>query len=262
MITSTANERVKNVIRLGKSEKARREEGSFLAEGVRLGGEVPAGRVREAFLSESLARRPEGEALSEKLKAEIVSDRVMAAMSDTRTPQGVLAVVSRAEADEEEILRTENPLILGLECLQDPGNLGTILRTAEAAGVTGVFLSAGCVDLYNPKVIRSTMGSLFRVPFVTEVDLAAMVGKMRGKGIRIFAAHLAGSVLYDEPDYAAPSAFLIGNEGAGLSESLTSLADSRVRIPMAGQVESLNAAVSCAVLLYEAAGQRRRMKPV
>ena len=149
------------------------------------------------------------------------------------------------------------PHVIVLDNLQDPGNLGTILRTAEGAGVSGVLLSRESVDLYNPKVIRSTMGSIYRMPFFYSQDLREDLKKWKSRGICLYAAHLKGSRPYDEADYRQPAAFLIGNESQGLTEETADLADCRIRIPMEGQVESLNAAVASAVLMYEARRQRR-----
>ena len=157
----------------------------------------------------------------------------------------------------EELLEgTDVPLLLLLEDVQDPGNVGTILRTAEAAGVSGVFLSGKCADLFQPKVIRATMGSVFRVPFRVEQDICGTVAWLQEKGVRLYAAALEGSESFFCNSYTEPCAFLIGNEGNGLSAELLQTADQRVRIPMSGRVESLNAAVAAAVFLYEAKRQR------
>ena len=154
-------------------------------------------------------------------------------------------------------LPIQHLLLLVLENLQDPGNLGTIIRTAEGAGVTGILMSRGTADLYNPKVTRSTMGSIFRVPFLYTDDLSGTIGKVKQAGVTVCAAHLQGRHTYDGEDYTRVTAFLIGNESRGLSDGLSELADVRVRIPMAGKVESLNAAVAAAILMYEAGRQRR-----
>lgn len=260
MITSVANDRVKNIVRLQQKAKARREQNCFITEGIRMAEEVPEGRLIEAYASESFAARPENQAVCKRLRAEIVADHVMEAMSDTQTPQGILAVVRRQETDLETILHHKDSLILVLERIQDPGNLGTILRTAEGAGVTGVILSADTVDIYNSKVIRSTMGSVYRVPFVYVTDVKAAVCMLKQNGVRIYAAHLEGSTVYDTEDFRTASAFLIGNEGNGLTDELSGLSDQYIRIPMAGQVESLNAAVASAILVYEASRQRRNGK--
>ena len=152
------------------------------------------------------------------------------------------------------------PLLVILETLQDPGNLGTILRAGEGAGVTGVIMNEESADIYNPKVIRSTMGAIFRVPFLVTPDLRGTIREIREMGIRVYAAHLHGTAAYEEMDYREPSGFLIGNEAAGLTKETAALADARVIIPMAGRVESLNAAIAASVLLFEAARQRRDRK--
>ena len=140
----------------------------------------------------------------------------------------------------------EHPLFLVLEDLQDPGNMGTIFRTAEGAGVDGIFMSTNCVDIYNPKTIRSTMGSVYRVPFVIAPDLQDVFAWFKKQGIRSYAAHVGGT------------AFLIGNEGNGLTDATAGQADCLIRIPMKGQLESLNAGVAAAILMYEASRQRRK----
>ena len=141
--------------------------------------------------------------------------------------------------------------------LQDPGNMGTIVRTAEGAGVTGVIMSRDCVDIYNPKTIRSTMGSIYRMPFYYAEDILKAIRKIKDAGIKVYAAHLDGEKSYDEEDYAFSCAFLIGNEGNGLREETSKMADHYIIIPMSGEVESLNAAIAASVLMFEVKRQRR-----
>lgn len=266
MITSTGNNKVKRVVNLRKKRKARDAEGVFLTEGLRMFQEVPAGDLLELYVTEGFLER-EGMLVKEKQEKsgcqfEVLADSVMAYASDTQHPQGVLCVVKQHRDGREKWERgrgKQNPLLLVLDNLQDPGNLGTILRTAEAAGVTGILMSKDCVDVYNPKVIRSTMGSVFRVPFWYAQDLTAEVGELKNRGIRTYAAHLDGTLSYDAPDYREAAAFFIGNEGNGLRPEVAELADTYVRIPMAGQVESLNAAIAATVLMFEAARQRRHV---
>lgn len=186
----------------------------------------------------------------------ILSDRVFESVSDTKTPQGVLCTVRQYHYGLPALLRGR-PLLMALENIQDPGNLGTILRTAEGAGVTGVLLSPGCADIYNPKVIRSTMGSVYRMPFHYAANWEKALKELKKAGVTLYAAHLKGAKPYDCCDYRGPSAFLIGNESRGLTEETVSLADTCIRIPMCGRVESLNAAVASAILMYEAGRQRR-----
>lgn len=159
----------------------------------------------------------------------------------------------------EKLLNDPAPFFMVLENIQDPGNLGTILRTAEGAGVNGILMSRDTVDIFNPKTIRSTMGSVYRVPFLYVEDICETVRELKNKGISAYAAHLKGIGSYDEQDYTKGTAFLIGNEGNGLTDELADLADTYIRIPMYGKVESLNAAIASAVLMYEAQRQRRNI---
>ncbi|MBR5897180.1 MAG: RNA methyltransferase, partial [Lachnospiraceae bacterium] len=163
MITSSDNKRIKNVISLLEKAKARREQDAFVIEGIKLFEEVPESRILEVFVAESY-KGPRGKL--DKLPSEVVKDDVFKKMTDTLAPQGVLAVVRREHYELKDLLNKGNaPCFLVLETIQDPGNLGTIMRTAEGAGVAGVLMSSDTVDIYNPKTVRSTMGSIFRVPF-------------------------------------------------------------------------------------------------
>ena len=259
MIESPQNAQVKNIIQLNQKAKARKEQGCFITEGRKMFLEAPPGRIRKAYLSESLSEDPElrTRIVREKLPYEIVSDKVFAKMSDTQTPQGILAVIETPSCVTEQLFSAERPLLMILEDLQDPGNLGTILRTAEGAGVTGVILTKKCVDITNPKVVRATMGSIYRMPFLYMEDVPSAAEELAGHGITVYAAHLRGKRFYDEEDYRSGTAFLIGNEGNGLSEEAAACADRLIRIPMEGQLESLNAAMAAGILMYEAARQRR-----
>ena len=156
----------------------------------------------------------------------------------------------------DDLLLKRNGVFVVLEDLQDPGNLGTIIRTGEGAGIAGVIMSGNTVDIFNPKTIRATMGSIYRVPFVYVQDMAEAIRRLQKSDIAVYAAHLKGKQYYDAFDYTKGSAFLIGNEGNGLKEETALLADTYVKIPMAGQVESLNAAIATTLFMYEAARQR------
>ena len=216
--------------------------------------EVPKERLLEVYVTEGFEKKY-GDRLA-GCRYELISDAVCRHLSDTRTPQGVTALVKKQETPLEEILaRDENPCLFLLENLQDPGNMGTILRTSEGAGVSGIIMNRESVDPYNPKVIRSTMGAIFRMPFVIVDDLEDVLCRLKEAGVRTFAAHLDGEDFYRQ-DYRGGCAFFIGNEGNGLSENLPARADGRIRIPMKGQVESLNAAVAATVLMYETLRQR------
>ena len=256
MISSTSNPQVKWVTALQKKAKQRREESLFVVEGLKMVMEAPEDMLVRVYATESFLSGHEDVIL--KTEPETVSENVMSAMSDTISPQGILAVVKQPSYDVKKLTDgTENPLFILLENLQDPGNLGTILRTAEGAGVTAVIMSSDTVDIYNPKVIRSTMGSIYRVPFVYTENLSETVEWLKSAGVNIYAAHLAGVKDYDEADYSHASGFLIGNEAKGLSDEISAKADCYIRIPMQGKVESLNASVASALLMYEAFRQRK-----
>lgn len=256
MITSTSNPQVKNLQQLAKKARVRNEQGVFLVEGTKMFQEAPKDKIQKVYISKSLYKE-KGQAFLGVHQAEVLDDRVFTAVSDTKTPQGILCVLKQYHYKIEDILRRRDPHLLILENLQDPGNLGTIMRTAEGAGVDGIILSRDCVDMYNPKTIRSTMGSVYRMPFLYADSLGEILLILKKKGIRTYAAHLEGKNCYDQEDYRTGCAFLIGNEGNGLSEELSRKADVRVRIPMHGKLESLNAAVAASILMYEVSRQRR-----
>lgn len=256
MISSTSNEQVKRVSKLIKKSKARNEEGVFVVEGIKMFEEISEEQFVEGFVSESFLKEQNIEAedtveISGK-RCYVTTDSVYKKMSDTVTPQGILAVVKQAKYDLEEILENsgEKTTIIVLDRLQDPGNLGTIIRTSEAADVSAVVMSRDTVDVYNPKVIRSTMGSIYRVPFVIVDDLASAIDEIKGEGITVYAAHLDGVDL-NEIQMADKRAIMIGNESKGLSKEIADKADQLVKIPMSGNVESLNAAIAAAVLMYK-----------
>lgn len=261
MISSTGNTQVKQVIALSKKAKYRKETGLFVVEGTKMFLELPKDRIHAVYASESFMSNKENAALLAGIRqTEIVSDDVMKSMSDTQTPQGILALAKQFTYQMEDVLPTSGPahLIL-LETIQDPGNLGTILRAGEGAGITGVIMDATTADIYNPKVIRSTMGSIYRVPFLYVEDLKDTLHQLKQKEIHLYAAHLDGINAYDQEDYTGHTGFLIGNEANGLSSEIASMADTYIKIPMLGHVESLNAAVAASVLMFETARQRRNL---
>ena len=254
MITSTSNGKIKNLIKCIKSAKERKKEDIFVVEGIRMFLEIPDEQHVETFVTERFFEKYEQYLMDKKV--EFVSENVMHALSDTKTPQGVVSIVKRFHYAKETVCSGEQPLIMALENLQDPGNLGTIIRTAEGAGVTGILMSQDTVDVYNPKVVRSTMGSVFRVPFCYVENLVEMIEQLKKQGFMTYSAHLQGKSFYDY-DYQKPTVFCIGNEGNGLSEELTNITEEKIIIPMMGKVESLNAATASTVLMYEAMRQRK-----
>lgn len=257
MITSTSNAQVKRLLQLQKKSKARNEEKVFLVEGIRMFSEVPKERVEKVYVSESFYNKKKNEIHFADYQTEILSDTVFEYVSDTKTPQGILCIVKQKESTWKELLDLPNPHFVVLDNLQDPGNLGTIVRTAEGAGVDAIFMSKDTVDIYNPKVIRSTMGSIYRMPCVYVDDVIALLEAFKKKGIQSYATHLAGKNSYDQENYKGGTAILIGNEGNGLRDEVSEAADVWVKIPMLGQVESLNAAIAASVMMFEVARQRR-----
>lgn len=245
------------MLQLQKKSKARNEEGVFVVEGIRMFQEVPKNLVKKVYLSETLFNKKKDEWNLKDFPVEILSDQVFSHVSDTKTPQGILCIVRQQQYEMEKLLSKANPHFVVLDNLQDPGNLGTILRTAEGAGVDGIFMSKDCVDIYNPKTIRSTMGSIYRIPFVYVDNLEELLDSFRQKKITSYAADLDGRQSYDLENYKKGTAILIGNEGNGLRKEISDAADVKVQIPMQGKVESLNAAIAASVLMFEVSRQRR-----
>ena len=279
-ITSATNARVKRLAALCKKARLRKEEQVFLLEGERLYTDTPPAFMKEVYMTEEFLHDKLGGKAPENCT--ILTPEIMRKVSDTETPQGVLCVARMPQYRMEDLLGAlpvpttvsaksdvpyvtpegkeyrEAPLLLILENIQDPGNLGTMMRTAEAAGATGVLMSRDTVDLFNPKTVRATMSAIFRVPFLYTDDLTGEMRALRDDyGVRIFAAHLKASRPYDEINYSGPCAFLIGNEGNGLTDAAADTADARIHIPMKGQIESLNAAMAAGILMFEASRQRR-----
>lgn len=286
MITSAANKGIKNVMLLLSKAKERKKQKAFVAEGIKMFMEAPVSKISRVYISEELdaalswktevipAAVQETEvfilqnrdALLQKLSlirqsgeafVEVVRTDIFNRMCDTKTPQGILCIIRMPEYCLEEMLKAKDGIYLVLEDIQDPGNLGTMIRAGEGAGLAGIVMSAHTVDIFNPKTIRATMGSVYRVPFIYVEDIKEAVLAMKNAGIKTCAAHLEGRRAYDREDYCKATAFLIGNEGNGLSRETADLADQYLRIPMLGKVESLNAAIAAALFMYEAARQRR-----
>ncbi len=254
MIRSTQNERIKYVRSLAR-RRVRRREGRFVVEGTRLVEEAARAGIRPALVlyTGAWAATPAGRRLLPTLvQAEqgawLVSQTALAACADTQTPQGVLAVLPFVRREPQA------GIILVLDQLRDPGNLGTVLRSAEAAGVGQVILTPGTVDLYNPKVVRGAMGAHFRLA-VARLAWPEIAERLADRAV--WLADAAGETTYDAVDWTAPAALIVGGEAAGAGEEAAALATGRVRIPMAGGAESLNAALAAAVILFEAARQRR-----
>lgn len=255
MITAKNNPQLKHLATLLKKRSAREEEGVFVCEGRKMFFELLTQRPEylvKAYWSESgLAELADADRQTMiNYDWECVADEAFCATAETVTPQGVLAIVRMPKYSLEDMLTRRNDRLLLLESLRDPGNLGTILRTAEAAGMSGIILSSDSVDAYNPKVVRSTMGGIMRIPFLYTDDFCGMLRKLKQENVTLYAAHLQTSVPYTKPAYGGRTGIMIGNEANGLTDEATALADIRIRIPMEGQAESLNAAIAAAILMY------------
>ena len=276
IISSKDNKRIKYIRSLLEKGNIRKKNHQFVVEGIKLVDEaLEYGKVLEVVCAESLYNELiSGDLSGNRLLAEndknitnyvkkgssllVVSDTVFKSISETKTPQGILAVAEMPDYRlldkgflEQAYTKNGKIKLLVLEDTADPGNLGTIMRTAEAAGVTGVIMGKGTVDIFNPKVVRSTMGSIFRLPFAYEEDLKETIKELKKQGISFYATHLKGEKSYKDIKYSDRSAILVGNEARGLSYDVADLADTYVLIPMQGKVESLNAAVAAALMMYE-----------
>lgn len=256
-ISSINNPQIKHIISLQTKTKFRNKQGSFVIEGEKLFQEaMEDGIIEKVYISESFADNSNNliDFKYNKFIYEIIKDKIYKDISDTVTPQGILAIVKQPEYTIDSILDNANNdklSILLLEDIRDPGNLGTIIRTAEGAGISGIIMNKSCVDLFNPKVIRSTMGSIFRVPIIITNDLEETVLVLKKNRVHIYATRLEAKDYYGEINNYDRAGIIIGNESKGISESLSSVADSWIRIPMAGKVESLNAAIASALIMYE-----------
>lgn len=257
MLTSLQNPLVKQIRKL-HSAKERREQQLFLLEGTHLLQEAcsvdyplvtvcctPQWLEGNIPLWEDACKRSQ--------RAELVSAEVIKALATTVQPDGVVATAPRKINLDQSM--PISSLGLGLETLQDPGNLGTIVRTAAAAGAEGLWLSADSCDLDNPKVLRASSGQWFRLPMAVTTDLKAVVREYQSAGMQVVATAPQAQVTYWEVDFRRPTMILLGNEGAGLSNELASLADAQVRIPLTPGVESLNVAIAAGLILYEAKRQ-------
>ncbi len=260
MITSTRNSKVQMMRALNTSAKARREAGSFVIEGVRLVEEALAhGWLPDlVFYSEAISHR--GLQVLHSFQAygiqvEQVAPHVLKAAGDTETPQGILAVLPIRQLP----LPPEPGFVLILDGMRDPGNLGAILRTAAAAGVEAVLLGPGSADPFSPKVMRSGMGAHFRLPIHSSswYGIKEYLSPGTNTEVKVYLADAAGAVDYTEIDMKSPLALVIGGEAEGVGEQAQSLAHERVKIPMPGVTESLNAAVATGILLFEVVRQRR-----
>jgi TrmH family RNA methyltransferase len=255
-IVSVNNPRVKQWSQL-LDKKGREKQGKFIVEGIHLVQEAIRSGASVECVVYSLDKGIPPELLLNDGDVEWigVSDPVFAKCTDTQTPQGVFAVVIKREAHIEQLFNEADALLVAVDGVQDPGNLGTIVRSADAVKATGILLGKGTVDLFNPKAVRATMGSLFHLPIV-ECDLSQILPIARQRSIQVVNTSLRTDISCYDADYRKASCFILGNEGQGVSEELLPWVDVNVKIPLPGKAESLNVAMAGTILLYEALRQR------
>jgi len=265
MIDNPRSPRVRAVAKLAKRE-ARSETGLFLLEGPQAVSEALTFRpelVVDLFATPTaLERYPNisQAALSADIEVEFVTEQVLDTMADTVTPQGVIAVCRQFPTSVKDILGAGPRLIAILEEVRDPGNAGTIIRAADAAGADAVIFTGRSVDLYNPKVVRATTGSLFHLPVAIDGELESVIERAKGAGLQVIAADIKGEDLLAARQtgaLAAPTAWLFGNEARGLTDEHFALADQAITVPIYGHAESMNLATAASVCLYESAFAQR-----
>ncbi len=242
-ITSLKNPRVL-AWRSLKDKKGRDLQNAFLVEGTRMVGEA----LSSGFSVQAvLLREDESPALDlpPSVPVYLLPSHVFAAVCDTKTPQGIAAVLSR------NIRPLSGFRFLALDGIQDPGNMGTMIRTADAAGLDGLLLSPDCVDIFSPKVLRATMGSIFRMSFSFPDDLSGSLRSLKKQGFSVLSSQLDGDPFYERKDVAPSFVLIVGNEGSGISEPVKASATHHLRLPMRGGAESLNAAVAAGIMMYD-----------
>jgi RNA methyltransferase, TrmH family len=260
-ITSNQNPLIKEVKML-KERKHREDKKLYFIEGIRFVDEAikENTEIVKVFVSQKLEEINGGKEFLLKIEAlnvesYLLTEKLFKEIADTENPQGVLALIRIKTCRIEDLSFNKGFLVI-LDTIQDPGNMGTIIRTADAAGAAGVIISKGSVDIYNPKVLRATMGSIFHVPICFFDNMADLIAGLRKRRIKVFAAHLNGNSNYFEQDMRESVAFVIGNEANGISGETALLTDKLVKIPMPGRAESLNASIAAALLMFEAVRQR------
>lgn len=253
-LTGLQNPLVKAAAEL-KQKKYRQQRGEFLAEGLRTAEEAVAFKAAQQIFytvtEDERTLKLLEQAASMQLKLTCVSEAVMKKIADTETPQGIIAVCRMQEQPLEQLLAS-GKLLLVLDRVGDPGNIGTMLRTADAAGVGGIILLKGTADIYAPKTVRSSMGSLFHVPVLSGVAEQEFIDNAKKAGYQLLVTALDGADNLYQADLKGRLAFVMGNEAGGVSASLLQQADKRVFIPMRGKAESLNVAMAAGIVMFEA----------
>lgn len=242
-LTSLKNPKVQEWRSL-KDKKGREEQKAFFVEGVRMVREALSSSFEVKALIIREDYHPEFD-LPSGIPSYILPDHVFQSVSDTKTPQGIAAVLSM------KMQEASGPRLIALDGVQDPGNVGTIIRTADAAGFDGVMFSPDCADPYSPKVLRSTMGSIFRFGFTFPASLPDELNALKKDGYSVISSQLDGEPFYARQNIAPCFVLVIGNEGNGISDPVKSVATHRLCLPMRGGAESLNAAVAAGIMMYD-----------
>ncbi|NLM05166.1 MAG: RNA methyltransferase [Clostridiales bacterium] len=257
IISSQQNRLVKHA-RLLHNKKNRTLHKQFIIEGIRAVEEYIKydASISYTLYSEDIENVSGGLELLNKLKdkyeAHKVSKEIFKKISDTENPQGILSIVGIKEYDLNEMNFEDNPLFIVLDRIQDPGNMGTIIRTAEAVGAEAIILNKGCTDPYNPKTVRATMSALLHIPIIETNDNDDWISVFKRHDIRIIGSSLDTDKSYLDIDYRGGVALIIGNEANGIDEKLFPIIDTFIKIPITGKIESLNASIAAAILMYKA----------
>ncbi|MFM1957083.1 MAG: hypothetical protein RLZ41_482 [Actinomycetota bacterium] len=256
--------KVRGVAKLTKKD-ARSSTGLFLLEGpqgLKEALDRPKLIVELYATEDALERYPDlfERAENARIQVQLVSEPVLKALTDTTTPQGVVAVCEQIDVRLQDIIDAKPQLVALLANIRDPGNAGTVLRAADAAGADAVIFSANSVDVYNPKVVRSTTGSLFHLPFAVDIEIEDAISALKSAGLQVFAANGGGEQIPDLPaeTLAKPTVWVFGNEAWGFEQSTLDLVDQEVAVPIYGAAESLNLATAASICLYASAFAQNR----
>ncbi len=247
IIESIHNDIIKQVVSL-KEKKNRDELSLFVVEGFKQVSEIP----EDWKIKFVLATDKYKDFKAEKLY--ITTEKIFKKISDTKTPQEILAIVEKKKFDKEKVLSGKGIFVV-IDTLQDPGNMGTIIRTAESFGCKGIFISKNSADVYSDKVVRSTMGAIFNIPIVQECDIVSLISLMKQRQIKTYAFSLDTNNMLSTFKFENNVALIIGNESKGINKNILDIVDDKIKIDMRGKSQSLNAAVACSVAIYEISKQ-------
>lgn len=256
MISSTKNNIIKQIIKL-KTKKEREKTGLFIIEGERFINLIPKNTKIEYYVfSESYANKNNVFENFKNAKIYIVLDDIFKKISETISPQGAMAICNIKKDSFKNLDIKEDSFFVILDRITDPGNLGTIIRSADALGVSGLILSKGCVDLYNDKTLRSTMGSLFNIPIIENCEIDDILEILKKEDFNIICTHLKGTKTPFEINFFGKIALIIGNEANGVLDKYVKSSNEIIKIPMVGKAESMNVSIASSIIFYEALSQK------